>query len=958
MTTLYYILVLLFGTLSANSGSKDIGIVQDQYLIAQAKTKNFTSPHKKTEISEKKAGAKTKDRPSRGKLPKLKKSMKHRTSPRDVQTGTAAHRMKALQSKGVPRGGSSHKGKRSYDPRKEDAELDFKRRAADRRKDRPDRYDSKNKRPSWEERNRGEEKGPRGAFKSRSKFTDVNKTSEKDKSDIQITEKDKKCKPLPPYVRVSMNFNEAEILEIVQWISEQTCKNFIIGDSIRGGKITILSNTPVTANEAYRAFLSALNVNNMTIVKTGRFYKIQMKRDAAKDTIPTYIGKEGEIPSLDQMITHVMQLKYVDANTINGTIKQLITKDGQCFPYAPTNTLIISDTGSNLHRIKEIIEQLDTPLGQEEIRIIKVEFAIASELAATLEEIFAEKGGAKRGAASSRIKPVRPGKGTKREPPSGEDPASAEGDGMVTISKIISDDRTNQIILVASARSFPQILEIKNKLDVPIDDVDGEIHVVYLEYADAEELSSTISSLAQGSSGRAASRKGGGGKRAGGTQRAAELFKGEVKVTADKGTNSLVIVASKHDYKSLLRVIKELDIARRQVFVEAIIMEINLDTTKDTGLAFHGGSAADIGGETVPLFFGTNFKNFNSLVPDITTLGFLAGLQGPELSSDESILGSIALPSFGVMLKALQTDSNVNVLSTPHVLTSDNEEAEIKVVENIPIPAGYGGGMGRGLGSLSGLASMASGVSGTSGLGNISSYGLGGLMGGYGMGAINREEVGLTLKIKPQINKGNVIRMELEEELSEVKDTSNPLGPTTTKRSAKTVVEVDDQQTIVIGGLMREKIDVGETKVPILGDIPVLGWLFRTRRQQKTKTNLLLFITPYVIEDRQDFKEIYERKVEERREFVETFYGKGPEYKAFIDFRKRRGPFSDIHVTLHAELLKIENGGPGSGRDIIVTPKGVQNSNEKSEALETEKSSDPQSNTDNKQPQTHQVEVE
>lgn len=723
-----------------------------------------------------------------------------------------------------------------------------------------------------------------------------------------------------------MNFNEAEVLEIVQWISEQTCKNFIIGDGIRGGKITILSNTPVTADEAYRAFLSALNVNNMTVVRVGKFYKIQMKRDAAKDTIPTYVGDEMDIPNLDMMVTRLVQLKYIDSNTVNGTVKQLTSKDGDSYPYAPTNTLIISDTASNMNRIMKILGQLDTPMGQEEIRVIQVEFAEATELAQTLEEIFGQKGGGRssKSKSSHRIRPARNSTGSAELP---------EEEG-VSVSKIIPDERTNQLIVVATARSFARVQELIDKVDIPIPG-EGQIQVVYLEHADAEELANTLTSLSQGSTGTRHRSTKSKSSKARGPAKAAELFQGDVKVTADKATNSLVIVASQNDFRSLQKVIRKLDIARRQVFVEAVIMEVNMDTSRDVGLAFHAGAAANIAGETVPLIFGSQFKtqgqNINSLsvVPNLSMLGFLSGLRGPDMEGTESILGSISLPSFGVVLQALQTDSNVDVLSTPHILTSDNEEAEIQVGENIPIPAGYGGGMSNlaGLASLAGAATGATGTSAYGAYGGSRYGGFGGLGGfgfGLGMGAINRQEVGLTLKIKPQINEGDYIRMELEEELSEVKDTSNPLGPTTTKRSAKTVVVVKDQQTVVIGGLMRDKIDIGETKIPLLGDIPVIGWLFRSKKQQKTKTNLLLFLTPYVIESQEDFRAIFERKMRERREFMERFYGQGRQYEAFIDFRRKHGPLADINLHLSAEMAKIENGGKGSGAEVLITPIKTQ----------------------------------
>jgi len=771
---------------------------------------------------------------------------------------------------------------------------------------------------------------PAEAEPTRAEAVDAAAAAEGSGGGAGVKDRDKKCTPLPRHVKVRMNFNEAEVLEIVQWISEQTCKNFIIGDGIRGGKITILSNTSVTAEEAYRAFLASLNVNSMTVVKVGEFYKIQMKRDAVKDTVPTFIGHSEDIPNLDLMVTHLVQLKYIDANTVTGTIKQLTTKDGDAFPYAPTNSVIISDTASNMHRLLSILGQLDTQLGQEEIRVIPVRFATATELVQTLDEIFGQKAKAPGAAGSAgRLRPAGTQAPGAKAPAPGAAPEGAEGEDLVNVSKIIADERTNQLIVVASARSFERLQDLIDKLDVPIPG-EGQIQVVYLEHASAEELASTLTSLAQGTANRPSPTAGGsGGKRPavapGSPQKAAELFQGEVKVTADKPTNSLVIVASQADFRSMLKVIKQLDIARRQVFVEAVIMEINIDTMKDVGFAFHGGAAADIGGETVPLLFGTQYKvqgsNFNSLVPNISLLGFMTGMQGPELESSSSMLSGIAIPAFGVMLQALQTDSNVNVLSTPHILTSDNEEAEIKVGENIPIPAGYGGGLGS-LGSLAGLASTAAGSTlgrtGTSGFGGMGGYSS--LLGGLGMGAINRQEVGLTLKIKPQINAGNSIRMELEEELSEVKDTSNPLGPTTTKRSAKTVVVAKDQQTVVVGGLIREKLDQGETKVPILGDIPILGWLFRSKKSQKTKTNLLLFLTPYVIETQDDFRVIFERKMRERREFLERFYDAGPDYEAFIDFRRKRGPLADIHIHLSAELNKLENGGPGLEGEVMVSP--------------------------------------
>lgn len=756
-------------------------------------------------------------------------------------------------------------------------------------------------------------------------------------------EAEKKCKPMPPNARVQMNFPEAEIVDIVRWISEQTCRNFILSDSVRGGKLTILSATPVTADEAYRAFLSALNVNSMTVIKIGRFYKIQMKRDSIKDTIPTYLGNEVTMPSLDQMVTRLVQLKYSDANTVSATMKQLTTKDGDCYPYTPTNLLIISDTASNIVRLMQIINQLDTPQGQEEIRVIQLKFAVVNDLSPKLLEIFGDKSKTGTpgpgGQVTPHIQPVRlPGV-------PGAQPEGEGGEEAVRVSKIIPDERTNKLIVVASSRSFPQIRQVIDQLDVPVAGGD-QLQVIYLENANAEEIASTLTALAQGSATRSKTTTQPPGATGMPGAKAAELFQGEVKVTSAKSTNSLVVMASKHDFMSLIQVVKKLDIPRRQVFVEAVLMEVNIDSTRDTGFAFHGGTSAKINGDTVPLFFGTQYKvqgstNFNSisLTNDLSLLGFVSGLQGPTLASTSSqnILGAagLSLPSFGVMLEALQTDSNVNVISTPHILTSDNEQAEIKVGDNIPIPAGYSP-YGSSLGSLAGLSSLTN----TSTTGTTSALsGLSGL-GGLGMASIQRQDVGLVLKIKPQINKGNYIRMELEEELSDVKDQGGVYGPTTTKRSAKTVVVVQDQQTVVVGGLIRDSINVTETKIPLLGNIPVIGFFFRNRNVAKSKTNLLLFLTPYVIESAADFKVIFERKIRERKEFLEKFYNAGKDYQSFVDYRRKHGPLADMHLVLRQELQRTENGGPGVGTEVLITPtaQSVKTLDENKPAAEGTKS--------------------
>ncbi len=686
-----------------------------------------------------------------------------------------------------------------------------------------------------------------------------------------------------------LDFNKADIIDIVKFISELTCKNFIIPDNLRQGKITIMSPEPISAEEVYRAFLSALEVNKITIVPAGKYLKLMGQRESISATIPTIVGDE-KYPVDDRMITKIVRVKYVDPNTLLPTLKQLASKDGDIFLYAPTNALIISDTGNNLHRLEKIMEELDKPGFVQEIHLYPLTYAVASQMAEKLTNIFDVKGGQQGGPAPA----FRPA------PAPGEPPASAKekkDDEDTKISKIIADDRTNKLIIIATKKSFEDIVEVIKKLDVPVPG-EGQVHVYYLQYADADQLANTLSQLAQGYKGaKGASTPKPPTAAPAAPGASAELFQGDIKITADKSTNSLLIIANQNDYKNLVRVIEKLDVRRRQVFVEAVIMEVSLDKRKSAGLAFNAGMGMEYDGQKFPVFAGTMLGGLNSLVLEPSSLaqlgGFVSGVQGPPVEGVE--LGGatkISLPSFGVILRALQANSDVNVLSTPHILTTDNEDAEILVGQNIPYQAGFTSSLGGA---------------------NLTSW--------TPIVSIQRQDVALKMKIKPQINQSDYVKLNIEQEVSEVAGTDPVLGPTTTKRSAKTVVVVKDQQTVAIGGLMRDNQSVSVSKVPILGDIPIIGWLFKNKETKTTKTNLLLFLTPYIISDKEDFRRIFERKMRERKEFIERFYGAGAEFDIYIDYNKKHGPFFEMNKKMNSELDKLENGGKGKDDEILITPE-------------------------------------
>lgn len=718
--------------------------------------------------------------------------------------------------------------------------------------------------------------------------------------------------------KFQLNFDKAEIADVVQTMSDFTGKLFIVPENIRG-KITIVGPENgtglVTADQAYAAFLSALEANNWTVYPVGQYLKLVEKRAAPNSNVWTYTDPKAPIPDDERMVTKVLKLRYVDVDTIANPLKQLASKDASLIPLPP-DTLIVTEVALNLRRIERIVQSLDQPGGGDELRIIQVDYANATELADKLLQIFeANQGGGGGRTATRRAAPTPAAPGA---PPAA---GGAEGaGGTISITRVIPDERTNKLIVIASSRAFDQIEAMVKQLDVPTGDT-GRVNVYYLENASAEDLAATLQGLTTGGTTSPAGARPGAPRRAtttpaGTSAQTAELFSGEVKISADKATNSLVVVASAQDYKNLVKVIERLDIPRRQVFVEAVIMEVNLNSTDALGFSFHGGATVDTTDGIAPIIVGSQLGQASSLnLSSLVSLGgFLAGIQGPPIPAASEL--GVALPSFGLVMHALTNSSDVNVLSTPHILTSDNEEAEITVGQNVPFQAGFAP---QGLSSL--LGGATGGTTGNNVAGSLlgSSLLTGGLSSLYA--PIQRQNVELKLKIKPQINESDYVRMQVEEQTEEIAQQDPQLGPTTAKRTAKTVVVAKDQTTVVIGGLIQERTINSVQKTPILGDIPVIGRLFRDTSTNKIKTNLLLFLTPYIIRDQTDFRRIFERKMKERDEFVAAFYGTAPEYEVPVDYARKAGPVALLSRDVQGELQKVENGGPGAAGQREIRPQ-------------------------------------
>ncbi|MFP4598755.1 MAG: type II secretion system secretin GspD [Persicimonas sp.] len=698
----------------------------------------------------------------------------------------------------------------------------------------------------------------------------------------------------PQNVKVTIDFRQAELEEVVKFFAGVMNKNFIISDSLQANKtITIISPEEVTLAQAYRAFVAALEMNGLTIVPFGNFLKIVEADKAISEPMNTY-GEGERLPGEPRMVTAIVPVQNTPAEEMQDVISKFASQHASIIPYG--SSLIITENAANLQRIRNLVKRLDEDEILEQVYVYEVQYAEAADIQEKLTELFdAEEGeGGNQPQANRRRRPA-PRNQQKDQAGEGEG-----GDLNVRISQIMADERTNKLIIVANPRDFDKIRQMIELLDVPTA-VGGQVHVKFLEYADAEELSSTLSNLTSGQNQQREQAQRAQRARQPQQQQAAggdvaALLEGEVQVTSYKPNNALIVTASPKDFVALEQVVDMLDRPRRQVYVEAVIMEIGMDTDSELGMGFSAVNGQDFDGiipdsaeesgiidDTQGGLLGQSNFSPEKLAEDFGSgLGGSIGLVGPMAN----IPGTpISLPAFALTLRATQTDSSVNLLSAPTVMTMDNEEAEIVVADRIPFSRGSGG-LG-GLGSLAGLAGQQGQQGQQSGLGGL------GALGGLGGGLLNNieyEDVGITLRILPQVNESNFVRLEIDQEVSDIKSAGGEdLTPTTTKRTAKTVVLVEDQSTVVIGGLMKERDAETVQKVPFLGDIPVLGFLFRNKTTISTKQNLVLMLTPYIIEDKTDIKKVYDRKMKERDELAKLFEIDKKEYDPATNYQKKSG---------------------------------------------------------------------
>ncbi|MFO7734704.1 MAG: type II secretion system secretin GspD [bacterium] len=683
--------------------------------------------------------------------------------------------------------------------------------------------------------------------------------------------------------KVHLDFNDTPLLEVIKWFSEKLHKNFILTQQVGRAKVTIMSPQPVSIREAFQTFLTTLSTNNFSVSKDGSFYVVLRENEVR--SMKMRMVKPEDVPDTFEMIGTIVKPKYLSTKEITDIIKVFDNKGGG-YKIIDESTIIIVDYAANVRQMIKVIEELDVPGKTDtvKLRLIELDYIGAQEAQKIIEDIFRDyqrkrQRGRRRPKQSDDVPKIKAVGQKEKKDGSGDEGDDEEilFDSSVYM-KIVPDERGEQLILLCGKRMFSLVMQIVRYIDREVEG-EGEIHVVKLKNAKADDMLKTLQKLTshRKTSGRQQKNE-------------AAVFEGKVSISSDESTNSIVVVSSYKDFKNLRNVIESLDVKRRQVYVEAAIMEVTINEDLEYGNAFSaGGFETEIAGEQIPVFFGKSLSN-------IGNTGFLTGLLGPALSGTENIPGVGLLggvPSVGLIINAAQSLSNINVISTPHLLTTDNEEAEIIVGSTIPFPSGS-------------IINNAAGAQVT----------------------YKREEVALKLKIKPQINESGYMTLEVNQELSQVQG-QNDYGVITSKRSAKTIVNAEDEQTVVVGGLIKDTANESENKIPILGDIPVLGNLFKYTKTSNEKVNLLLILTPHIIESKADFNKIYERKIQERRDFAKKFYGEITEYKTRVMYSKKRGMLLSLAHKLDEEArelnrLEKEEENRGKRRNIMVTPDGLE----------------------------------
>jgi general secretion pathway protein D len=617
---------------------------------------------------------------------------------------------------------------------------------------------------------------------------------------------------------VSINFDNASIEDVIDIMSRITGKNFILDKGVTG-TVTVIAPTRVPKSEAFGVFESILEMNDFSLVPMGNVIKVVPSRKATQKSIEVRTGREYlDDQMLDHMITQLIPIQYSDAQAVSGVLTPLISPNAKLTTYANTNTIILTETASNIDRMLRIIREIDIPGFEEKITIIRLTHARATILGPVI--ISALEPG-----------PSAPGSPAARRTRRRTSPQEALIPTAGTQLKIIADERTNSLIVVANEVDTEQVEFLVRELDKATPVEAGNVHVFRPKNVLAKDIEDVLNKL--GTASPAAAGQPGGSAQPGSTP----IFQKDWSLVSDPTTNSLIVIASPQDFAVMKSVIEQLDIMRPQVLVETLIAEVSLDFSRDLGINWQ-----------VAIPGGTDEAGFAAYDPIISTIPDTGDIEGGvdlgsltgDLAPSGLTVGYVNIHA-GELLEALiqlnanETDTDFNILSAPHVLTLDNEKATINISDNVPF-----------------ITSRLTDTGGSTDLAQSETF--------------EYRDVGIILEITPHISPDRMVRLEIVQKVNEVSVVTSGISAgalSEKKREAQTTVMVKDRHTLVLGGLMKDTDNVTVSQVPFLGDLPILGWAFKSKSVTRGKINLLLFITPSIVTNVDEAAAVTRLKTEE-----------------------------------------------------------------------------------------------
>ena len=633
--------------------------------------------------------------------------------------------------------------------------------------------------------------------------------------------------------QINLNFKDAEVDSVIGAFGHLLNKSFVIDPRVRG-KISLETPRPVNRAQAFALLKTVLRQQGFAIVDLGDLYKVVPEADAKLQSGPVEIGAASARDG-DEVITQVFQLNHESANNMIPVLRPLVSPNNTITAFPGNNTLIITDYAANLKRLSKVIATLDSPRPAAEVQVVVIKNSIASDIAVAVSKLMDE---GNRGGGGG--------------PGAGSDPSQRV--------VVMADPRTNSVLIrSANASKLALARSLVEQLDRPANADQANMRVVYLKNAEAtklvEVLQAVLSGESNGSSGSSdssfgssrsrnsggsmfgdsgssssglsssfgdsdSSSGGGLGSQSGinrdrGNQGPTSIKAGGAIIAADPATNSLIITAPEPVYRNIRGVIDQLDSRRAQVYIESLIVEVKANTVAEMGIQWQFGTSRPGQNSVVG---GTNFSSGGSNILAVTqnpaALASAGGLNVGVVRNGVSLFGQTFL-NLGLLARALETETNSNIRATPNLLTLDNEEARIIIGQNVPFVTGQYATTNNTLSSP--------------------------------FQTIERKDVGTMLRVRPQVSEGGTVKMEIAQEISSVVDTSQAAGIITNRRAIDSNVLVDDGQIVVLGGLIEDTVEGGISKVPLLGDIPGLGRLFRYDNRKRVKTNLLIFLRPVVL---------------------------------------------------------------------------------------------------------------